>query len=55
MPTEEDSWEFPGTVSVLGVEYMIHVMYPELLDDEQLDRDVRDFYELTYGISFDYE
>ncbi|MDD6190359.1 MAG: ABC transporter substrate-binding protein [Firmicutes bacterium] len=53
MPAEKDSWEFPGTVSALGIEYMIRTMYPELLDDEQLEKDVKAFYELSYGRVFD--
>lgn len=55
MPAEQDSWEFPGIVSALGTEYMIHTMYPELLDDEQLEKDVNEMYELSYGRTFDRE
>lgn len=55
MPAEQDSWEFPGIVSSLGTEYMIHVMYPELLSDEQLEEDVNKLYELSYGRTFDRE
>lgn len=53
MPAEQDSWEFPGLVSALGIEYMMHVMYPEILDDGQLQEDVNELYELCYGVSFD--
>ena len=53
MPAEADSWEFPGVVSVLGIDYMIHVMYPELLDEEQLENKVNDLYELAYGKTFE--
>lgn len=52
MPASCDSWEFPGVVSVLGTEYMLHVMYPELVSDEQLEEDVNDFYQLSYGKTF---
>ena len=37
MPAEEDSWEFPGVVSALGIDYMMHTMYPDLLNDEELE------------------
>ena len=53
MPAEEDSWEFPGIVSVLGIDYMMHTMYPKLLSDEELEQKVNELYELSYGRTFD--
>ena len=53
MPAEEDSWEFPGIVSVLGIDYMMHTMYPELLSDEELEQKVNELYELSYGRTFE--
>ncbi|MGN0703014.1 MAG: ABC transporter substrate-binding protein [Lentihominibacter sp.] len=53
MPAEKDSWEFPGIVSVLGIEYMIRVMYPQLLSDDEFEADVDELYELSYGRTFD--
>ena len=53
MPAEKDSWEFPGLVSVLGIEYMMHIMYPELLSDEELEEKVNELYELSYGRTFE--
>lgn len=55
MPAEADSWEFPGVVSTLGIDYMMHVMHPELLDDETLQEHVDAFYQLSYGKTFDRE
>lgn len=52
IPAERDSWEFPGVVSLLGVYYMIHTMYPELMDEEQLQKEVDDLYALSYGRTF---
>ena len=52
MPAEKDSWEFPGVVSVLGIDYMKSVMYPELLDQKQLQKNIDEFYELSYGRTF---
>lgn len=52
MPAEYDSWEFPGIVSVLGTEYIMKVMYPDLITDEQLERDTDELYELAYGKIF---
>lgn len=53
MPSERDSWEFPGIVSALGIDYMIHIMYPELMSDEQLKKNVDELYKLSYGRTFD--
>ena len=55
MPAQIDSWEFPGVVSVLGIYYMIHEMYPELVSDEMLENKVNEFYELSYGRTFERE
>ena len=52
MPAEYDSWEFPGIVSILGTEYIMKVMYPDLITDEQLERDTDELYELAYGKIF---
>ena len=53
MPAKADSWEFPGVVSILGIEYMMHVMYPELMSEEELTEEVDSFYELSYGVKVD--
>lgn len=52
MPAEYDSWEFPGIVSVLGTEYIMKVVYPDLITDEQLEKDTDELYELAYGKVF---
>ena len=52
IPAREDSWEFPGPVSVLGIEYMVHVMHPELKSPEELQDEVDAFYQLSYGRKF---
>lgn len=53
MPAEEDSWEFPGVVSILGIDYMIHTMYPGLLSDTELEQKVNELYEMSYGRTFE--
>ena len=53
MPAEADSWEFPGVVSTLGIDYMMHVMHPELLDEQTLEEHVDEFYQLSYGRTFE--
>lgn len=52
VPAEKDSWEFPGVVSVLGIDYMKSKMYPELLSEEDLQKNIDAFYELSYGRTF---
>lgn len=53
MPAAVDSWEFPGVVSTLGIDYMMHIMYPELMSDKELVESVDAFYKLSYGRTFD--
>lgn len=53
MPSEMDSWEFPGVTSLLGVYYMIHTMYPDIVSDEDLQDKVNELYELMYGERFE--
>ncbi len=52
MPATVDSWEFPGVVSVLGTDYIIRTMYPDIMSDAELVDAVNAFYELSYGIVF---
>lgn len=49
IPAERDSWELPGVISTLGIDYMMSVMYPDIMSAEQLEENVRTFYELAYG------
>ena len=53
MPAAVDSWEFPGVMSTLGIDYMMHIMYPELMTDQELEQRVDEFYQLSYGKTFD--
>ena len=53
MPAKSDSWEFPGVVSVLGIDYMMSVMHPDLIDDRTLEQNVEEFYKLSYDRTFD--
>lgn len=55
IPAICDSWEFPGVVSTLGINYLMKTMYPELLSDETLEKKVNEFYELSYGRRFSRE
>lgn len=52
MPAALDSWEFPGIVSVLGIDYMMKTMYPQLMSDDELVDAVNEFYQLSYGMTF---
>lgn len=55
IPAKRDSWEFPGVISALGIDYMMSVMYPDLMSDESLEENVSAFYELAYGKTFSRE
>ena len=52
IPSERDSWEFPGVISALGIDYMMSVMYPDLLSEKNLEENVTAFYELAYGKAY---
>ena len=52
MPAAVDSWEFPGIVSAIGIDYMKSKMYPEILGEEELQKNIDEFYELSYGRTF---
>lgn len=52
IPAACDSWEFPGVVSTLGINFMMEKMYPDLISDAELEDKVEQFYELAYGQSF---
>lgn len=52
IPASSDSWEFPGITSVLGINYMMKTMYPDLISDEDYENKVNEFYELAYGRTF---
>ena len=55
IPSERDSWEFPGVISALGIDYMMSVMYPDLLSESELEKNVSAFYELAYGKAYSRE
>lgn len=52
IPARKDSWEFPGIVSILGIEYMMKTMYPDLISELDFNRSVDAFYQLSYRRKF---
>ena len=52
VPSDLDSWEYPGMQSALGTIWMVSKMYPELLSDEELTGYVDSFYDFVYGVHF---
>lgn len=55
IPAKLDSWDMPGISCVLGTMYMLHCMYPELLDAETLQKEVDEYYSFMFGKTFDPE
>lgn len=55
MPAPDDSWEFPGIVSLLGIDYMMMVMYPDRMGLDDLQKSTMEFYRLSYGYPFTLE
>ncbi len=52
VPSDRDSWEFPGLATVLGFLWMLTQMYPELYSEEEFLLEVDMFYDTAYGIRF---
>ena len=52
IPARTDSWDMPGISCVLGTMYMLHCMYPELLDAETLQAEIDDYYSFMFGRTF---
>lgn len=52
IPAKLDSWDMPGPAFILGIYYMMHCMYPELMPTEKLQEKIDAFYTLFYGKTF---
>lgn len=52
VPSDTDSWEFPGMGSCLGIEWMMSKMYPDKYSEAQMFAQVDDFYQFVYGKTF---
>ena len=55
IPAKIDSWDMPGPAFVLGIYYMMHCMYPDVLTSEMLQVEIDNFYKTFYGMTFDGE
>jgi iron complex transport system substrate-binding protein len=53
VPSNLDSWEFPGLGSAIGTLWMASKMYPALYGDKELETDITQFYQKVYGMSLD--
>ena len=50
VPSDKDSWEFPGVSSALGSLWMLGTMYPDKLNREEIDAQTKEFYKKMYNI-----
>ena len=50
VPSDKDSWEFPGISSALGSLWMLSAMYPDRFSREQLDAEAKEFYKKVYNL-----
>jgi len=50
VPSDMDSWEFPGISSALGSLWMLSAMYPDKLGREQIDAEAKEFYKKVYNL-----
>ena len=50
VPSDKDSWEFPGISSALGSLWMLSTMYPDRLSKEQFGAYAKEFYKKVYNL-----
>ena len=50
VPSDMDSWEFPGVSSALGALWMLSKMYPDKFSDGQIDAQAKEFYKMVYDL-----
>lgn len=50
VPSDKDSWEYPGLSSALGSLWMLSVMYPDKLSKEQFNAQAKEFYKKVYNL-----
>ena len=53
IPSKLDTWDMPGIAAVLSVFWMLHEMYPEHFDLEELEAEIDEYYEFMFGKTFD--
>lgn len=52
IPAKMDSWDMPGPGFVLAMYYMMHCMYPDLVDGNMLQEKIDTYYSFLYGKTF---
>ena len=52
IPARIDSWDMPGPGFVLGMYYMMHCMYPDVMTAEMMQEKVDSYYTFLYGKTF---
>ena len=50
VPSDMDSWEFPGVSSALGALWMLSKMYPDKFSEGQIDAQAKEFYKIVYNL-----
>ena len=51
-PSLLEPWDYPTAAVVLGVDWALHNLHPDLFDYETLMKNVNDFYMMVYGRTF---
>lgn len=49
IPALKDSWDMPGPAFILAMYYMMHCMYPDVVNAEYMQYKTDEFYQLFYG------
>lgn len=52
IPSDAEPWDSPVPGSILGSAWLAHVLHPEEVSSEEVDRIIEDFYEKFYGFQY---
>ncbi|NLL62670.1 MAG: ABC transporter substrate-binding protein [Ruminococcaceae bacterium] len=52
VPARIDSWDMPGPGFVLGIYYMMHRMYPDVVNNKMMQEKIDSYYTYLYGKTF---
>lgn len=52
IPARIDSWDMPGPGFILGMYFMMHCMYPDVVSDDLMQEKIDSYYTFLYGKTF---
>jgi ABC-type Fe3+-hydroxamate transport system substrate-binding protein len=52
IPAKIDSWDLPGIAPIIGTFFMLHSMYPDHFSEQELQKEIDDYYTFMFGRTF---